>query len=260
MSRRFEMNQAAQGAAAKEGRVPRRIRAGADENSDALLLFAPEKPAPARPALRMSPPPPPLTVVAGRDSYAKHSRRLPSAGLFAAAVMSLVAGLVVGIAGGYTSAQLPWWPTMPPSQTAVVPAQSASASTPPASAETTIDTPSFHQRLPAPPEPDSAVHTPESPRELQAPARAPGALAVAAGTRAAVSDAAGTGLLDVSSHPAGAIVALDGRVVGVTPVLIRNVNQGTHVIGIEAPGFSRWATSVEVRAGESARVGATLSE
>ena len=109
--------------------MPRRIRAGADENSDALLLFAPEKPAPARPALRMSPPPPPLTVVAGRDSYARHSRRLPSAGLFAAAVMSLVAGLVVGIAGGYTSAQLPWWPTLPPSQTAVVPAQSASAST-----------------------------------------------------------------------------------------------------------------------------------
>jgi hypothetical protein len=65
--------------------------------------------------------------------------------------------------------------------------------------------------------------------------------------------------IEVSSLPAGAVVALDGRVVGRTPLSIPNVPEGTHVIGMELPGFNRWATSVRVSAGERARVAGSLS-
>jgi hypothetical protein len=61
------------------------------------------------------------------------------------------------------------------------------------------------------------------------------------------------------SRPPGAEVALDGRVVGTTPVSIPDVIEGTHVVGIELAGFSRWATSVHVGKGERARVGASLT-
>ena len=63
----------------------------------------------------------------------------------------------------------------------------------------------------------------------------------------------------VVSRPPGADVALDGRVVGQTPMSIPNVTEGMHVLGIELPGFSRWATTVHVEAGEPTRVGASLT-
>ena len=67
------------------------------------------------------------------------------------------------------------------------------------------------------------------------------------------------GSLEVVSRPPGAEVALDGAIVGRTPLSIPNVADGTHVVGIELPGFSRWATSVQVNRGAQARVGASLS-
>jgi len=190
----------------------------------------------------------PLKVVAGRDSYAQHPRRSRSAAFFAAALMTLAAGLVIGIARGYTNVQLPWLLSMTPSE----------ASTVPASPGTTVDTLSSGQG-PAAPQSDGMVHTPKVSSELEAPPPAPAALAVTSGTSAAAADAAGTGSLDVSSEPAGAIVALDGRVVGQTPLVIRNVPQGTHVVGIEAPGLNRWAASVDVTASERTRVTASLA-
>jgi hypothetical protein len=42
-------------------------------------------------------------------------------------------------------------------------------------------------------------------------------------------------------------------------VSIPDVTEGTHVVGIELAGFSRWATSVYVNKGERARVGASLT-
>ena len=67
------------------------------------------------------------------------------------------------------------------------------------------------------------------------------------------------GSIEVESRPSDAAVALDGAIVGRTPLSIPNVAEGTHVVGIELPGFSRWATSVQVNRGEQARVGASLS-
>ena len=75
---------------------------------------------------------------------------------------------------------------------------------------------------------------------------------------AATSFRAREGSIEVLSRPSGADVSLDGRMVGQTPLTISNVREGTHVIGVELSGFSRWATSVRVEGGKPSRIGASL--
>jgi hypothetical protein len=75
----------------------------------------------------------------------------------------------------------------------------------------------------------------------------------------ATSFRAREGSIEVLSRPAGADVSLDGQIVGQTPLTIPNVQEGTHVIGIELSGFSRWATSVRVEGGKPSRIGASLT-
>jgi hypothetical protein len=178
--------------------------------------------------------------------------------LFAILTMSMAVGLVLGIAGGYASVQLPWPLTMMPFATAAAPAQPANAPGSPASTAAIDDAPSFDQG-PVPSLPD-AVHSSASPAERPAPPRPAGAPAKTADSPAGLSGAPGTGSLDVASYPAGAVVSLDGRVVGQTPLVLRDVPPGPHVVGIEAPGFARWAMSLDVSAGERTRVTAPLGK
>jgi hypothetical protein len=81
----------------------------------------------------------------------------------------------------------------------------------------------------------------------------------AAGSGAGVAAATAAGL-QVDSRPSGAQVWIDGQPAGVTPLLLPNVAAGTHTVRIELPGFQPWTTSVSVRAGERARVAASLEE
>jgi hypothetical protein len=53
-------------------------------------------------------------------------------------------------------------------------------------------------------------------------------------------------------------VILDGNAIGASPVLIADVSEGTHEIRLELAGFDPWVTSVRVRDGSQARVGASL--
>jgi hypothetical protein len=64
------------------------------------------------------------------------------------------------------------------------------------------------------------------------------------------------GTLVVDSRPAGAQVFLDGRLVGNTPLVSRNVRAGEHAIRIEHDGYRRWSSSVV--ATEQNRVTASL--
>jgi hypothetical protein len=66
--------------------------------------------------------------------------------------------------------------------------------------------------------------------------------------------------LQILSRPSGAQVAIDGRVVGQTPLVVPDVAAGTHDVRIELPGFRRWATSVQVTPGARARVAASLEQ
>lgn len=67
-----------------------------------------------------------------------------------------------------------------------------------------------------------------------------------------------TGSLVVESRPAGAAVFVNGQQIGVTPLSLPELPPGTHRVRLELSGFSPWVTTAEVRAGERARVAASL--
>lgn len=66
------------------------------------------------------------------------------------------------------------------------------------------------------------------------------------------------GSLSVESRPAGATVFLNGRRVGETPMVLREVAAGSYALRLERAGYIRWSTSVRVVAGQPGRVTASL--
>jgi hypothetical protein len=68
---------------------------------------------------------------------------------------------------------------------------------------------------------------------------------VAAATPA-VPRAPSLGTLTVNSVPQGARLSFDGRPVGSTPIVLRNVPAGTHLVRIEADGYQVWAWTARV--------------
>jgi nucleoid-associated protein YgaU len=67
-----------------------------------------------------------------------------------------------------------------------------------------------------------------------------------------------TASLVIESRPAGASVSIDGRPVGVTPLTIASVAPGRHTVVITADGMRPVTSTVTVKAGERARVAASL--
>ena len=67
-----------------------------------------------------------------------------------------------------------------------------------------------------------------------------------------------TGSLVIDSRPSGAAVTVDGRPAGTTPVTMSAVAPGRHTVRIERPGYRTVTTTVDVKAGERARVAARL--
>ena len=168
-------------------------------------------------------------------------------------VAFLVLGILIGFVGGYTSVLFnDHAPAVAPAKTiparADEPAPLSAASTVAGTRNDALEHRPVGTQASTPVgvEPDS-----ESATTLSAPTP-PTATPVA-------SAVAARGFIDVVSRPPGAEVALDGRIVGTTPLSIPDVTEGTHVVGIELAGFSRWATSVYVNKGERARVGASLA-
>jgi PEGA domain len=66
------------------------------------------------------------------------------------------------------------------------------------------------------------------------------------------------GTLVVDSRPSGARVFLDGRLIGNTPLSMRDVRAGEHAVRLEHDGYRRWSGSVRVVAAERNRVTASL--
>jgi eukaryotic-like serine/threonine-protein kinase len=117
-------------------------------------------------------------------------------------------------------------------------------------------TPPPPKPAPAQPAPASksapAKRAPESSRQAQAPA--------ASRTRPAARTAtsAATVPLVVESRPAGAVVFLDDRRLGVTPFRSSAVPTGSHALRIELDGYRRWTSVVNFTSGEPNRVTASL--
>lgn len=66
-----------------------------------------------------------------------------------------------------------------------------------------------------------------------------------------------TGTLVVESRPDGAIIFLDGKRIGTTPLTL-DVKVGQYTVGIDIPGYKRWASTVKVNSGERSRLAASL--
>ena len=66
------------------------------------------------------------------------------------------------------------------------------------------------------------------------------------------------GDLSITSTPPGARVFVNGRAVGVTPLVLHEQRAGSVAVQIASEGFERWSASVQIPAGQVTRVAATL--
>ena len=260
-----------------------RRRINTEPAFDPLTLFTSERPAVATRSSQAVPERLPPVHVAVPDRYPLRGPRISStAARFTVVTTSaMVVGVLIGFASGYiTSAGFTVRGATVPGATvpratapqatvphatvphatvphatvphATVPEAAVRKAAPPAAPATLNPSPSQISATPVNP-PSSKANTNTGGPRSAAPVREPRVPAAAA----AITRPQGS--IVVVSRPPGADVALDGRVVGQTPMSIPNVTEGMHVLGIELPGFSRWATTVRVEAGQPTRVGASLT-
>lgn len=91
--------------------------------------------------------------------------------------------------------------------------------------------------------------------------RAPGSSAPARSrdrARGPAIAAGSAGTLAVQTRPAGARVFLNGRAVGVSPLVLTDVAAGSHRVGLELAGYYRWSSPVRVESGVRHSVTASL--
>ena len=70
----------------------------------------------------------------------------------------------------------------------------------------------------------------------------------------------GKGSVKVQSNTDGALVFIDGRIVGMTPATLRGVSEGKHYYRIHKNGFRAAGGSVSVRSGKTASINETLTK
>ena len=61
-----------------------------------------------------------------------------------------------------------------------------------------------------------------------------------------------------NSTPPGALIRIDGRDLGPTPLTVRQLRPGTHTLELRMPGYKPWSQRLTVAAGDSRRVTASL--
>jgi hypothetical protein len=62
----------------------------------------------------------------------------------------------------------------------------------------------------------------------------------------------------VNSTPPGALIRIDGRDLGPTPLTVRQLRPGTHTLELRMPGYKPWSQRLTVAAGDNRRVTAPL--
>jgi hypothetical protein len=66
------------------------------------------------------------------------------------------------------------------------------------------------------------------------------------------------GTLEVTSNPVGALVSVNGRPVGVTPLTISKQRAGSLALQVTREGYERWSASIQVLTNRVTQVTATL--
>lgn len=75
-----------------------------------------------------------------------------------------------------------------------------------------------------------------------------------------VSPKSGVGELSVSSTPSGANVFVDNNFLGITPLTLKDIPVGSHVVAIKLTGYQDYETTTTVNAGATSTVSAGLSK
>jgi hypothetical protein len=188
-------------------------------------------------------------------SAVEEPRRRSGLSIWFAAAASLVFGIVIGFASGYSAGQ----GSLDAPSAADNPAPtSGSASTGQPFSESTVPEPvrvDPQEVVPTPP--PSPTLAPEKPRSTLAPEKPRRTLAPA--VEATPRPPTGPASLQVLSRPAGAEVIIDGKSVGRTP-LSMETTAGAHDVRLSLPGFKGWATTVDVKAGGTTRVSGSLEQ
>jgi hypothetical protein len=68
------------------------------------------------------------------------------------------------------------------------------------------------------------------------------------------------GTLEFQSDPSGAQVVINGRMVGRTPLVLRDLAVGSRAVRLEAPGYQWWSAAVRVVAQETTTVTVRLTQ
>ena len=68
-----------------------------------------------------------------------------------------------------------------------------------------------------------------------------------------------TGSLDISSTPSGPEIYVDGVYKGISPMILSDVTAGSHMLELRYPGYTSLKKSVEIKAGTTSYVDASLS-
>jgi hypothetical protein len=113
------------------------------------------------------------------------------------------------------------------------------------------------------PQEQTVVLTPEEPVAGMAftlrPVSAAPSAAAASSARAAKAPAVKSVLIVfIESTPPGALIRVDGRDLGPTPLTVRQMRPGTHTIELRMPGYKPWSQRLTVAAGDNRRVTAPL--
>jgi serine/threonine-protein kinase len=184
----------------------------------------------------------------------------------AAIAASLLAGLALGLVGGY----LVWG--RPPASVGDAPPRDAAVVSVPerASSPTPSSVPAGPPAAPTARAELEAVSPPTTPTPTRAPAAsapvprpASSSRAPASETRARQGGAArparkSPSRVEFVSRPAGARVYVDGHPVGRTPMTVESMTPGRRAIRFQLDGYRPWSTTVDLAPGQQARVAASL--
>ncbi|MEW5984213.1 MAG: PEGA domain-containing protein [Acidobacteriota bacterium] len=99
--------------------------------------------------------------------------------------------------------------------------------------------------------------TPAAPPPRRPAARTPAARARGAGA-APKTPATALGSISVETRPGGVRVFIDGRAVGLSPLVVPEVAAGKHEVRLELQGYRPWVTTVTLTPGQRLRVTASL--
>lgn len=91
------------------------------------------------------------------------------------------------------------------------------------------------------------------------PAKAQAAAAASAGNAAAVKTPVTNGAIKVVSSPEGALITLDGQLVGNAPAILTDIPAGSHTLEFSKENYEPVSKTIMVRAGQTVQVSVFLS-